>query len=112
MLDQEIIAQQRQELRRGSTSLACLALLAAAPDYGYSLLARLAGLGLEIEANSLYPLLRRLEKQGLLTFEWDTSEARPRKVYTTSADGTALVAVLREDWDRITTALHQIGQHS
>jgi len=112
MLDPDLVAQHRQELRRGSTSLACLALLAATPDHGYHLLGRLADLGFEIEANTLYPLLRRLDKQGLLTFEWDTSDARPRKVYSTSAAGVELVALLRTDWDRISQALHQIGQDS
>lgn len=112
MLDPDLLAQYRQELRRGSTAVACLALLAAAPDHGYHLLNRLADLGLATEANTLYPLLRRLEKQGLLTFEWDTTEARPRKVYSAATAGIALIAVLRDDWDRISQALHQIGPPS
>lgn len=108
MLESDLIAQHRQELRRGTTSLACLALLAERADYGYNLLTRLADLGLGTEANTLYPLLRRLDKQGLLTFEWDTTDTRPRKVYSTSAEGIALVALLREDWDRLTQALHRM----
>ncbi|WP_062076587.1 PadR family transcriptional regulator [Demequina globuliformis] len=108
MLEPDLVAQHRQELRRGTTSLACLALLAQQPDYGYNLLSRLAGLGLATEANTLYPLLRRLDKQGLLTFEWDTSDARPRKVYATSADGIALVDLLRTDWNLLTDALNRM----
>src|SRR5688572_14224549 len=109
MLDDATLASHRQELRRGTTSLACLTLLAGGPDYGYSLLPRLAALGFDIEANTLYPLLRRLEKQGLLTFDWDTTEARPRKFYKTSSDGLELIAILRADWGALDSAMNQIG---
>lgn len=112
MLDPEIVGAHRQELRRGTSSLACLALLATTPDYGYNLLDRLAALGLEVEANTLYPLLRRLEKQGLLSFEWDTSQARPRKIYRTSPQGQELIAILRGDWALLTAALDQTGEPS
>ena len=112
MLDLDLLAQHRQELRRGTSSLACLALLAVQSDYGYSLIGRLASLGFEVEANTLYPLLRRLDKQGLLTFAWDTTEARPRKIYSTSPDGLDLLREMREDWARLTQALDQIGHDS
>ena len=112
MLDSALVAAHRQELRRGTSSLACLALLASAPDYGYHLIERLAALGLDVEANTLYPLLRRLEKQGLLTFEWDTTQARPRKTYRTSPAGEELIAVLRQDWASLTAALDQTGEPS
>jgi PadR family transcriptional regulator PadR len=112
MLDDATIALHRQELRRGTASLACLTLLAASPDYGYSLLDRLAGLGLEIEANTLYPLLRRLEKQSLLEHDWDTTEARPRKFYKTSAEGLELLNILRRDWAALGDAMNQIGDLS
>ncbi len=112
MVDPELIAAHRQELRRGTSSLACLALLATVPDYGYNLLDRLAQLGLEVEANTLYPLLRRLEQQGLLTFEWDTTQARPRKIYSTTSAGKELIALLRQDWALLTAALDQTGDPS
>ena len=66
-----------RELRRGSVLLVCLLLLRS-PDYGYGLLERLQTSGVDVDANTLYPLLRRLEAQGLLTSEWDTEGARPR----------------------------------
>ena len=112
MLDPELVAAHRQELRRGTSSLACLALLATTPDYGYNLLDRLAGLGLEVEANTLYPLLRRLESHGLLTFEWDTTQARPRKIYRTAPAGKELIDILRRDWALLTAALDQTGDPS
>lgn len=112
VIDDDILASHRQELRRGTAALACLTLLATEADYGYNLIGRLEALGIEIEANTLYPLLRRLEKQELLSSEWDTTESRPRKFYRTSAQGRALIELLRRDWDALTHAINQIGQTS
>jgi PadR family transcriptional regulator, regulatory protein PadR len=97
-----------QELRRGTVVLACLIRLRI-PDYGYALLESLNGLGILVDANTLYPLLRRLEKQGLLTSEWNTEEARPRKFYRTSPSGEQLAAALTTDWRRIDDALARLG---
>ena len=96
-----------QELRRGTVVLACLNRLRT-PDYGYALLESLNGLGILVDANTLYPLLRRLEKQGLLTSEWNTEEARPRKFYRTSPSGEQLAAALTADWRRIDDALGRL----
>ena len=96
-----------QELRRGTVVLACLVRLRTA-DYGYALLESLNGLGITVDANTLYPLLRRLEKQGLLVSEWNTAEARPRKFYRTSPAGEALADVLIADWRRIDDALTRL----
>lgn len=96
-----------QELRRGTVVLACLLILRA-PDYGYALLERLAAAGLAVDGNTLYPLLRRLEKQELLTSEWNTDEARPRKFYRTSTAGEALAARLLQDWSDLTRTLDDI----
>lgn len=80
--------------------LACLATLAR-PRYGYALLETLADAGFAVDGNTLYPLLRRLEKQGLLTSQWNTDEARPRKFYSVSPDGAA---VLDQAQDRMALA--------
>ncbi len=93
----EQIQQLRLELRRGIVVLAVLSQMETA-RYGYSLIQRLAEQGLEIEEGTLYPLLRRLEKQGLLASEWDTSEARPRKYYRISPAGQQVLDTLRLDW--------------
>ena len=100
----ETTAGHLQELRRGTVVLACLIRLRT-PDYGYALLESLNGLGILVDANTLYPLLRRLEKQGLLTSEWNTDEARPRKFYRTSSSGEHLADALMTDWRRIDDAL-------
>ena len=100
---------QLQELRRGTAVLACLLMLRA-PQYGYALLEQLAEAGIPVEGNTLYPLLRRLESQGLLISEWNTDESRPRKFYRTSPNGDALAAVLLEDWKNLQTSIDRIAK--
>jgi len=100
----ETTAGHIQELRRGTVVLACLVRLRT-PDYGYALLESLNSLGILVDANTLYPLLRRLEKQGLLTSEWNTDESRPRKFYRTSPSGEQLANTLMTDWRRVDQAL-------
>ena len=100
----ETTAGHIQELRRGTVVLACLVRLRT-PDYGYALLESLNSLGILVDANTLYPLLRRLEKQGLLTSEWNTDESRPRKFDCTSPTGEQLADALMTDWRRVDQAL-------
>jgi DNA-binding PadR family transcriptional regulator len=103
MYDDEVLATHLQELRRGTVVLACLLLLKN-PGYGYALIETLEQRGFATDANTLDPLLRRLEKQGLLVSEWDTAEARPRKFYRTSDDGARLAELLSAEWRTIDTA--------
>ena len=105
----EILSGGQQELRRGTVVLACLLLLRE-PGYGYALLDQLRDLGFSVDANTLYPLLRRLESQGLLASEWNTQEARPRKFYRTSPDGERLSAALLEDWTRLDASLRRLAE--
>lgn len=104
MVETELLASLRQEIRRGSVVLLCLLALRQ-PDYGYALLKTLDTAGVATDANTLYPLLRRLEKQGLVTSEWVTDDPRPRKYYRTSADGEEVARLLLDDWKAITTSL-------
>ena len=103
-LDDDVVAQHLQELRRGTVVVAALATLRT-PGYGYALLETLSGAGFGVDANTLYPLLRRLEKQGLLTSQWNTDDARPRKFYRTSAEGEELLGTLRDDWRALDAAI-------
>jgi PadR family transcriptional regulator, regulatory protein PadR len=89
----------RQELRRGVVILAVLSQLETG-RYGYSLVQQLADKNFAIEEGTLYPLLRRLEKQGLLDSSWDTSEARPRKYYRINDAGRAMLRALQADWSQ------------
>ncbi|MGB4137812.1 MAG: PadR family transcriptional regulator [Microbacterium sp.] len=102
-----------QELRRGTVVLASLHLLRE-PGYGYGLLQQLADAGFPTDANTLYPLLRRLEKQGCLDSEWNTDETRPRKFYRTSASGIRLAEALTREVAAIAAATSALteGEHS
>lgn len=88
------------ELRRGSLTMMVLGCLKK-PHYGYALLQTLQLLDVDIEANTLYPLLRRLETQGLLTSDWDTTESRPRKYYHINSTGEEVLSGLMTEWRRI-----------
>jgi PadR family transcriptional regulator PadR len=109
MSETEALDTHLQELRRGTVVLACLRLLEE-PGYGYSLLEQLGARGFDTDANTLYPLLRRLEKQGHLTSEWNTDEARPRKFYRTSPAGARLAAALTDDFHAIAGAIDALPQ--
>ncbi len=99
----------RLELRRGIVVLAVLSQMDTA-RYGYSLIQRLAEQGLDIEEGTLYPLLRRLEKQGLLESEWEISESRPRKYYRISPVGRDALNTLRADWAETVEVMRRILQ--
>lgn len=100
MTADDVVKNHLQELRRGTVVVASLLALRE-PGYGYGLLQELADHGFSVDANTLYPLLRRLEDQGLLTSEWNTEESRPRKVYRTSAQGYEVLGVLLDDMQAV-----------
>lgn len=97
MIDPALLAGMTTELRRGTLTLAVLSRLKE-PQYGYSLLQSLEEKGIQIEANTLYPLMRRLETQGLLENSWDTTSARPRKYYVLNEDGKEIYEALKKEW--------------
>ncbi|MFG3441602.1 PadR family transcriptional regulator [Nonomuraea sp. NPDC047897] len=107
MTSEELILTQAQELRRGTVVLACLALLEE-PQYGYALLETLNDAGVTVDGNTLYPLLRRLEKQGLLASEWNTDESRPRKFYRVSPEGSLVRARLVREWRDLVTSISRL----
>ena len=107
MSSEELINGQAQELRRGTVVLACLSLLEE-PQYGYALLETLNDAGVTVDGNTLYPLLRRLEKQGLLTSEWNTDESRPRKFYRVSPEGSLVCAGLVREWRDLVTSISRL----
>jgi len=105
---EEILAGFLHEMRRGTLILCVLAKLRQSA-YGYSLIAELSETGIPIEANTLYPLLRRLESQGLLRSEWNTTDgAKPRKYYVTTDLGKEVLAELKTHWQKTTHNLNKI----
>lgn len=107
MVSEELVATHLQELRRGTVVIACLIALRRG-GHGYALLEDLARAGFAVEANTLYPLLRRLEAQGLLISEWDTTGPRPRKQYRTSGDGEEVLGRLLDDLAATHTSISRL----
>ena len=102
-----MLAGHVQELRRGSVVLACLSVLRR-PHYGYALLDLLKAAGIDVDGNTLYPLLRRLERQGLLTSAWTTDEARPRKYYSVSPAGERVRERLAVEWAALDASIRAL----
>lgn len=92
------------ELRRGALALAVLSQLRGM-QYGYSLRQALAERGMPIEEGTLYPLLRRLEKQGLLASEWKIEEGPPRRYYHLNKTGEKLLAELTASWNTLAATM-------
>ena len=103
----ELFDSLRLELRRGCLVLAVLAQLRE-EHYGYTLRKALADHGLAIEESTLYPLLRRLETQGLLTSEWREEEKRNKRFYRLSPLGERILEQLLAEWNGINDSLHRI----
>jgi PadR family transcriptional regulator PadR len=97
----------RLELRRGCLTLAVLLQLRR-EHYGYTLRKDLADHGLAIDESTLYPLLRRLETQGLLVSEWREEEKRNKRFYRLSSDGEQILSQLLEEWQAINTSISSI----
>lgn len=100
MGQRERMEQLIQEIRRGALTLSVLSQLKR-PEYGYSLLRLLSEKGLEMDQNTLYPLLRRLESQGLLESQWEIQGSRPRRYYLLSATGREVLDELKEQWHHL-----------
>lgn len=103
----DLIHSFTTELRRGTLTLAVLSQLNT-PQYGYSLVQLLEKSGVQIDQSTLYPLLRRLEKQELLTSSWDTAESRPRKYYLISEVGIETFNKLKAEWEVMNNELHTL----
>src|SRR5512141_3419439 len=105
MENDEIIQNMLSELRRGVIAMAVLGQLSS-EQYGYSLLKALAENGMQIDQSTLYPLLRRLESQGLLRSDWRIAdEARPRRYYVISPQGRAVLSQLKREGTNLVASL-------
>jgi PadR family transcriptional regulator PadR len=107
-MNPETFDNLRLELRRGSLIVAVLAQLRH-EHYGYALRKALAEHGMAIDENTLYPLLRRLESQGLLVSQWREEDKRNKRFYRLSADGEQTLAQLLAEWRDINDSLNRIA---
>lgn len=109
MVDTDAFGKLELELRRGVVVLATLSQLRT-PRYGYELRQALADQGMAIEEGTLYPLLRRLESQGLLESRWEVvDDQRPRRYYLLSAVGAAMLGQLVDEWKNLVATLERLG---
>jgi DNA-binding PadR family transcriptional regulator len=103
---QDLLENMIQELKRGTQIMIVLSALKDM-QYGYSLLQVLNEKNVNIEAGTLYPLLRRLDQQGLLDSIWDTTESRPRKYYKLSENGAEILKALKKAWEDMVNDVNQ-----
>lgn len=107
----EILENLRSELRRGSLIVAVLAQLRQ-EQYGYTLRKSLEENGIAMDEGTLYPLLRRLESQGLLASEWREQDKRNKRFYRLSPQGEVILTQLLLDWEALSQSLKAILQQS
>lgn len=108
-MEKELLDSLLSELRRGTLILCVLSQLHES-CYGYALVQAITQKGISVDANTLYPLLRRLEKQKLLCSEWDTSESKPRKYYKRTVYGDQIYEQLAAQWKTMADGInHLIG---
>jgi DNA-binding PadR family transcriptional regulator len=107
MSDVDVYEILRLELRRGSLILAVLGLLRS-EHYGYTLRKALAAQGVEIDEGALYPMLRRLDSQGLLTSTWREEDKRNKRFYRLSPEGDAVLQRLEQDWRSLNRSIDGI----
>ncbi len=106
-MNPEVLENLQLELRRGCLIIAVLAELRR-EQYGYTLRKSLADNGIAIDEGTLYPLLRRLETQGLLASEWREQDKRNKRFYRLSPQGELILAQLLTDWEAMSSSLEAI----
>jgi PadR family transcriptional regulator len=106
-MNDELFENLRLELRRGCLSLAVMAALRS-EQYGYTLRKTLADRGMEIDEGTLYPLLRRLESQGLLVSQWREEDKRNKRFYRLSTEGKTVLKKLLAEWKSLNASLDEI----
>ena len=105
--EKELLSTLLLELRRGTLTISVLSQMKE-PKYGYALVQSLEQKGVAIDPNTLYPLLRRLEKQGLLYSEWETGGPKPRKYYRRTLLGDGIYAELKRQWRLMAAGMEEL----
>ncbi len=105
--ERNLLENLSMELRRGTLVLSVLSQMKE-KKYGYSLVQSLEEKGVAIDPNTLYPLLRRLEKQGLLESMWETGGSKPRKYYRRTAYGDEIYQKLRTQWEELAAGMEKL----
>jgi len=103
----ELVSGLVLELRRGTLILSVLSQLGT-PQYGYSLVQKLEENGIQIDVGTLYPLLRRLEKQGILESSWELADTRPRRYYFLSNTGKEVYSRMCDEWHKMVASMNNL----
>ncbi len=103
----DIVQSLTQELRRGTIVISVLSQLEG-QQYGYTLVKNMEDKGVKVDTNTLYPLLRRLEKQNILVSEWETDGNKPRKYYKRTAFGDEVYNKLIQQWKEMTECMQKL----
>jgi PadR family transcriptional regulator, regulatory protein PadR len=109
-INPDLIESFEKELRRGSLVLVVLSLLKK-PTHGYELLTRVEAAKIDMDTDTLYPLLRRLEAQSVLSSEWELNHTRPRKIYQLTPLGQKLLIEMRKIWFQYGKNIERITDH-
>ena len=104
--EKDLLSALILELRRGTLTISVLSQMAE-PKYGYALVQSLEAKGVAIDPNTLYPLLRRLESQGLLESKWETGGAKPRKYYQRTPYGREIYGQLKDYWTHLSAGVER-----
>ena len=105
--EKDLLSALLLELRRGTLTISVLSQMRE-PKYGYALVQSLEEKGIAIDPNTLYPLLRRLEGQGLLESQWETGGTKPRKYYRRTEYGTQVYEQLKKQWESLSGAMERM----
>lgn len=105
--EKDLLATLLLELRRGTLTMSVLSQMKK-PTYGYALVQSLEEKGMTVDPNTLYPLLRRLESQGLLESRWETGGAKPRKYYQRTEYGTHIYEQLKGYWQTLSAGMEHL----
>ncbi len=105
--EKDLLSALLLELRRGTLTISVLSQMKE-PKYGYALVQSLEEKGIAMDPNTLYPLLRRLEGQGLLESQWETGGAKPRKYYRRTEYGIQVYEQLKTQWESLSAAMERM----
>ena len=105
--EKELLSTLLLELRGGTLTISVLSQMKE-PKYGYALVQSLEQKGVAIDPNTLYPLLRRLESQGLLESKWETGGAKPRKYYQRTEYGKQIYKQLKTYWENLSAGIEKL----
>ena len=98
-------------IRKGLLEFLILRIVSADKVYVADILQRLSATEFATQEGTLYPLLSKMRREGLVDYEWQESEAGPpRKYYRLTAKGRSQLAELNDYWKDINTTVNQLGR--